>query len=150
MGTDRLQSMIEPTVIDMGFEFWGLEYQSGTSLLRIYIDSSNGISVDDCAKVSRQLSVMLDVEDPIKVEYRLEVSSPGLSRPFYSIGQYQGYIGHMLKVKLRASFDGRKQFKGLLSKVNIEENEIAIVEGDDELAIPFEMVERANLIPQFD
>jgi len=71
--TAQIQELIAPTVVDMGFEFWGLEYQtqSGSSLLRVFIESPNGISVDDCAQVSRQLSLLLDVEDPIRSEYRL-------------------------------------------------------------------------------
>lgn len=146
----QLQSIIEPAVIDLGFDFWGLEYRTGAALLRVYIESSNGISVDDCAKVSRQLSVMLDVEDPIGGEYRLEVSSPGMARPLYQLAQYEPYLGHKLKVKLRTAFEGRKQIKGVLSKVDAADNEVAIVAGEDEWLIPFEIIESANLIPQFD
>ena len=79
----------------MGFEFWGLEYQtqSGSTLLRIFIESEDGISVEHCAEVSRQLSLMLDVEDPIQGVYRLEVSSPGMARPFFTLDQYRRHIG---------------------------------------------------------
>jgi ribosome maturation factor RimP len=146
----QLQSVIEPVVIDLGLEFWGLEYRAGASLLRVYIDSPNGITVDDCAEVSRQLSVILDVEDPINGEYRLEVSSPGIARPLYRLAQYEPYLGNKLKVKLRSAFEDRKQFKGVLSKVDIANNEVAIVAGEDEWLIPFEMIDSANLIPQFD
>ena len=81
----QIEQLIAPVVVDMGFEFWGLEYQtqSGSTLLRIFIESEDGISVDHCAEVSRQLSLMLDVEDPIQGVYRLEVSSPGMARPFF-------------------------------------------------------------------
>lgn len=145
----QLQELIGPTVIDMGFEFWGLEYQtpSGSALLRVFIESPNGISVEDCARVSRQLSLMMDVEDPIRSEYRLEVSSPGMSRPFFTLDQYARFTGFFVKVKLRFAFEGRKHFKGLLAAV--ENDELLIRDGEDEYCLPFELVEKGSMIPQF-
>jgi len=147
--TAQLQELIAPTVIDMGFEFWGLEYQtqSGSSLLRVFIESPDGISVDNCAQVSRQLSLMLDVEDPVKSEYRLEVSSPGMARPFFTLDQYQRHIGFNVKVKLRFAFEGRKQFKGVLTAV--ENDELVIRDGEDEYSLPFEGVEKGTMLPEF-
>lgn len=147
--TAQLQELIAPTVIDMGFEFWGLEYQtqSGSSLLRVFIESPNGIGVDDCAQVSRQLSLMLDVEDPVKGEYRLEVSSPGMARPFFTLDQYKRHIGFSVKVKLRFAFEGRKQFKGVLAAV--ENDELVIRDGEDEYSLPFEAVEKGTMLPEF-
>ena len=109
-----LEKIIKPTIVDMGFEFWGLDYsnKSGNTFLRVFIESEKGIDVEDCAEVSRRLSVLLDVEDPIKGEYDLEISSPGLSRKFYSLDQYQRFIGAFIKVRLYLNFDGRKNFKG--------------------------------------
>lgn len=149
---DRLQRVIEPTVLDMGFDLWGVEYQtsSGTVLLRVYIDASDGISVENCADVSRQLSVVLDVEDLIRSEYRLEVSSPGMARPFFRFEQYQGYLGFVLKVKLNMPYEGRRQIKGILSRVDTESREIAIVEGEEEYLLPYELIEKSQLLPQFD
>ena len=120
--TAQIQELISPIVIDLGFEFWGLEYQtqSGAALLRVFIESPDGISVDDCAKVSREVSLLLDVEDPIRSEYRLEVSSPGMSRPFFTLDQYCRYSGFFVKIKLRFAFEGRRQFKGLLAGVENE------------------------------
>lgn len=148
--TAHIQELIAPTVVDMGFEFWGLEYQtqSGSSLLRVFIESPNGISVDDCAQVSRQLSLLLDVEDPIRSEYRLEVSSPGMSRPFFTLDQYARHSGFFVKVKLRFAFEGRKQFKGLLA--GVENDEVLIRDGEDEYSLPFEAIEKGSMIPQFE
>ena len=133
----------------MGFEFWGLEYQTqkGSALLRVYIESPDGISVDDCANVSRQLSLVLDVEDPIQSEYRLEVSSPGMTRPFYTLDQYARHIGFTVKVKLRFPFEGRRSFKGVLTAV---ENEELVIRGEEEeYCLPFEAVEKGSMVPDF-
>lgn len=134
----------------MGFEFWGLEYQTqkGSAILRVYIESPDGISVDDCANVSRQLSLLLDVEDPIQSEYRLEVSSPGMARPFYTLDQYARYVGFKVKVKLRYPFEGRRSIKGVLSAV---ENEELVIRGDeDEYCLPYELIDKGNMVPEFD
>ena len=90
-------------------------------MLRVYIDSENGVGVDDCAKVSRQVSGVLDVEDPISGEYTLEVSSPGMDRPLFKLSQYQDYIGHVVQLRLRMPFDGRRKFKGVLNGIEDED-----------------------------
>ncbi|MDG1293623.1 MAG: ribosome maturation factor RimP [Pseudomonadales bacterium] len=148
--TAQIQELIAPIVIDLGFEFWGLEYQtqSGAALLRVFIESPNGISVDDCAKVSREVSLLLDVEDPIRSEYRLEVSSPGMSRPFFTLDQYSRYSGFFVKIKLRFAFEGRRQFKGLLA--GVENDEVLIRDGEDEYSLPFEAIDKGSMIPQFE
>ena len=109
-----LQAIVAPVVESEGFEFWGLEYQSRKSgtLLRVFIESDQGISVDDCARISRELSVVLDVEDPIVSEYRLEVSSPGMARKFFALEQYADFRGHRVKIKLNTLFEGRRQISG--------------------------------------
>jgi ribosome maturation factor RimP len=148
--TAQIQELIAPVVIDLGFEFWGLEYQtkSGAALLRVFIESPDGISVDDCAKVSRELSLLLDVEDPIRSEYRLEVSSPGMSRPFYTLDQYSRYSGFLVKIKLRFAFEGRRQFKGLLA--GGKNDEVLIRDGEDEYSLPFEAIDKGSMLPQFE
>lgn len=148
--TAQIQELIAPVVIDLGFEFWGLEYQtqSGAALLRVFIESPNGISVDDCAKVSREVSLLLDVEDPIRSEYRLEVSSPGMSRPFFTLDQYSRYSGFFVKIKLRFAFEGRRQFKGLLA--GVENDEVLIRDGEDEYSLPFEAIDKGSMLPQFE
>ncbi len=144
-----LKELIEPSVIALGLQLWGLELlsQGRQSLLRIYIDSDNGVDVEDCAKVSRQVSGVLDVEDPISGEYTLEVSSPGMDRPLFTLDQYKAFIGHVVQVRLRMPFDGRRKFKGVLS--GIEDEDIVLVVDQDEYLLPIEQIDKANIVPQF-
>ena len=111
--------LIGTTVQALGLELWGVELlqQGKYSLLRIYIERDEGVSIEDCEKVSRQISALLDVEDPIAGEYTLEVSSPGVDRPLFSIGQYEQYVGSEVTLKLRKPIEGRRKFKGQILKV---------------------------------
>ncbi|MDG1662115.1 MAG: ribosome maturation factor RimP [Pseudomonadales bacterium] len=149
---DRLQDIVRPVVEDIGLDFWGLQYQSGSvnAVLRIYIDSPSGINVDDCAKVSRQLSVLLDAEDIIQSGYRLEVSSPGMSRPFFDLPQYASFIGSTVRVKLAMPYEGRRQIKGVINQVDVDSRELAIVEGETEYVLPYELIEKGQLLPEFE
>lgn len=142
--------MLEPAVSALGYEFWGLEYltHARQTVLRVFIDSPDGITVDDCAAVSRQLSAVLDVEDPIAVEYTLEVSSPGMDRPLFTLQQYAGYIGEQVKLRLRAPFEGRRNFSGRL--VGIEADEVIIAVDDHEYLLPIEMIDKAQIVPRFE
>ncbi len=144
-----LQELIEPSVVALGYQLWGFEMisQGRHSMLRIYIDAEAGIDVEDCAKVSRQVSGILDVEDPISGEYTLEVSSPGMDRPLFTLEQYNAYVGHVLQLKLRMPFDGRRNFKGLLS--GIENEDIVLVVDQEEYLLPIDHIEKANIVPQF-
>lgn len=147
--TDQLIELIEPVVTGLEYDFWGIEYiaQGKHSVLRVFIDSENGIDVDDCASVSRQLSSVLDVEDPITSEYSLEVSSPGMDRPLFKLEQYEKFVGHQVQLRLRVPFDGRRKFAGLLKGV---ENEEVVVEVDnEEYLLPIEAIDKANVVPQF-
>lgn len=149
---NRLNSLARPVVEEAGLSLWGLQYQPGkqTGLLRVYIDGPDGVSVDDCASVSRQLSVLLDTEDLIRSGYRLEVSSPGMARPFFALEQYSDFIGQVVKVKLRYAYEGRKRLKGIVSAVNLESRELGIVEGDTEYLLPYEVIDSGRLEPQFE
>ena len=118
--TDKIEALINPVIVDMGYELVGIEYvASGKhSTLRIYIDSENGIGVDDCETVSRQISAIFDVEDPIASQYNLEVSSPGIERPLFHIGHYQRFLGHDIKLRLVRPINGQRKFArhvGLIS-----------------------------------
>jgi ribosome maturation factor RimP len=115
--------------------------------LRVYIDSPNGISVDDCAAVSRQVSAVLDVEDPISSDYTLEVSSPGMDRPLFTLDQYRLYAGAQAKLRLRAPFEGRRNFSGRLS--GVEGDEVILVVGEEEYLLPIELIDKAHIVPQF-
>ncbi|MBM7423490.1 MULTISPECIES: ribosome maturation factor RimP [Spongiibacter] len=146
---DKLEEMLRPGIEALGFDLWGIEYQSHAkrSMLRIYIDAEAGISVDDCAKVSHQVSGVLDVEDPITGEYTLEVSSPGMDRPLYRLEQYAEYIGSDINIRLRIAFEGRRKFQGRL--VAIEGDEVVIQLDGHEYLLPFEQIDRAQIVPSF-
>lgn len=146
-----LENIVAPVVQGEGFEFWGLEYarQKDSTLLRVYIESQAGIGVDDCARVSRELSIVLDVEDPIVGEYRLEISSPGMARRFFQLEQFAPYLGATVKVKLHTLFEGRRQLTGVLSGVNLEEREIGVALDEEEFLLPYELIDRAQLVPEF-
>lgn len=147
-GIAQLNKMLTPVVEGLGYEFVGLEYKptSGQSMLRIYIDHENGINVDDCATVSRQISAVLDVEDPISGEFTLEVSSPGLDRPLFIAAHYLQYQGRKIKCKLRMPFNGRRNFTGKL--LEADENSIILSIDNESVELLIDDIERANLVPQ--
>ena len=144
----QIQAMLEPTVEAMGYELWGLEYvPSGRhSLLRLYIESENGITVDDCAAVSEQAGSVLDVEDPISGEYTLEVSSPGMDRLLFRLQQYPAYAGEMIELRLRTPYEGRRKFKGILK--GIEGDDVVVQVDDHEYLLPHDAIEKARIQPR--
>jgi ribosome maturation factor RimP len=145
----QLQAIIEPAVTALGYELVGAEYlsQGRHSVLRVYIDHENGINVDDCADVSRQISAVLDVEDPIHGEYTLEVSSPGLDRPLFTAEQYQRYSGSLADIRLRSPIEGRRKFKGRMHGVR-DEQVVIDVDGEEYL-LPLDAIEKAHLIHEW-
>nr|WP_290700484.1 ribosome maturation factor RimP [Halomonas sp. UBA3074] len=145
-----LHALIEPVVAAMGFELWGIDHlsQGKNSRLVIYIERESGVSVEDCADISRQVSAVMDVEDPIAGEYRLEVSSPGMARPLYSLDQFTRFQGHHVALKLRTAFDGRRKYQGLL--VGVEGDEILLQLNGEEYCFPIESIDSAHIVPQFD
>ncbi|HET8790400.1 MAG TPA: ribosome maturation factor RimP [Modicisalibacter sp.] len=145
-----LSALIEPVVAAMGFELWGIEQmaQGKHSRLVVYIDSPDGITVDHCADVSRQISGILDVEDPIPGQYQLEVSSPGMDRPLFTLDQFERYKGSTVALRLNAPFDGRRKFKGLLA--GIDGDEVLLHLDGEEYCFPIDGIDKARVIPQFD
>jgi ribosome maturation factor RimP len=146
---EELNRLIEPAVEAVGFEFVGLEYiaQGRNSVLRIFIDSEAGITVDDCATVSRQVSGVLDVEDPISGHYNLEVSSPGLDRPLFKLAHFERFVGQEIKLRAHTPVNGRRNFRGLLKEV-VGDAVVMLVDGQ-EYSIAHSNVEKANLVPDF-
>ena len=144
-----LKALLQPVVEALGCELWGLQLESGgkRKLLRIYIDREEGIAVEDCERVSRQSGAVLDVEDAISGEYVLEVSSPGMDRPLYELGQYERYIGEDVSLRLRFAYDGRRNFKGRL--MGVDGDEIILVVADTEYLFPVEGIDKANVVPRF-
>ena len=147
---DRLTDMIRPAVEALDFELWGVEFvRAGKfSTLRVYIDSPDGISVDHCADVSHQVSALLDVEDPINVEYNLEVSSPGMERPFFTAEQMQPYIGETIAVELNVAQQNKRKFKAQL--VATEADQLTLVVDNETLQVSMRDVKKAHLVPTFD
>jgi len=142
--------LVEPIVINMGYELVGVEFITGQSpaILRVYIDKEDGVTIKDCESVSRQISAVFDVEDPITEVYNLEVSTPGLDRPLFKESDFVQYAGHVVKIKLSIPFEERRNFKGVLT--GVEDSMIVIVVDNLEYLLPFEQIEKANVIAQFE
>ena len=146
---EHLLNLIEPIVEGLGYECVGIDYNPHPKhgLLRIYIDSENGILVDDCTKVSHQVSGVLDVEDPIQGNYQLEVSSPGADRPFFKISQFERYVDSSVLVSLFKSINGRKKITGRIVKV--VDDIITLAEGEQIFEVPFDAMSKARLVPEY-
>lgn len=145
----QVAEMIKPLVEALDCELWGIEYlsQGKHSVLRIYIEKDPRVEIEDCEKVSRQVSGLLDVEDPISGKYTLEVSSPGMDRQLFELDQFQRFIGEQVAIKLARAFEGRKKFQGLL--VGVEGDEIVVQIDGEEYLLPFETIDKANIVPVF-
>lgn len=143
----QLVELLQGTVEALGYELWGVEYlsQGRHSLVRVYIDSEDGINIDDCASVSEQVGSVLDVEDPIQGEYTLEVSSPGMDRLLFRLDQYHGYVGEVVDLRLRTAFEGRRKFKGILK--GIEGEDVVVQVDDHEYLLPHSAIEKARVEP---
>ena len=147
---DRVFSLIEPMLEDIGFELVEVEYLTmhGRWVLRLYIDKEGGVTIDDCADVSRDLGDIIDVKEIIDHEYVLEVSSPGLNRPLRKERDFIKVIGSRIKLKMTRDLDGQKNFTGKLKDYN---NRIIFLETEGKLIeLPFDEVEKSNLIYDFD
>jgi len=144
----QLVDMLTPTVSALGYDLLGIEYisQGKHSIVRIFIDSDNGVNLDDCQKVSGQVSGILDVEDPIKGEYSLEISSPGTERPLFKIEDFGQFIGEAVALRFHGMVEKRRKLKGNI--VAIEDGKITISELGTELEFifDFDQIDKANLI----
>ncbi len=146
--TAALRAMLEPVVESLGFELVDVEFSGtgGHALLRLYIDSHGGVTVDDCATVSHQVSAVLDVEDPVPGQYRLEVSSPGLDRPLVKRKDFQRFTGETIKVKMSRPNLGRRNFTGTLTRM--EGESIVLESGAESFSLPLDDIEKARLVPK--
>ncbi len=141
----NLLDLFEPEIIAMGFELLGIELikNGHISLLRVYIDKFEGVNIDDCVLVSQQLTGLLDVKDPIKGQYNLEVSSPGIDRPLFTDEQLKKHIGHIVMIKLREKYRGKRKITGVLEAV--DNLEIIIKCNENNEKIPSELIDKAKL-----
>jgi len=148
MTGDELTATLEPTVERLGYELVDVELRLAgrDGLVRLYIDNADGIGLEDCEKVSRAVSALLDVEDPVPGNYNLEVSSPGLDRKLTKSEHFQRFIGNIVKVKLRMPLDGRRRFRGEL-KSQSEGNIVVEVDGQSH-SLPLAMIDTARLVPE--
>ncbi len=145
---DELRRLIEPAVKVLGYELVGIQYwpHGAKTLLRVYIDRDEGISVADCERASHQISGVLDVYDPISGRYTLEVSSPGLNRPLFGVNDFERFKGRRITVKLDTPLHGRRNFNGVL--LGCCEGVVRIHADGLEHALPLEQIGTARLVPE--
>lgn len=145
----NLQEMLQGAVEDLGCELWGIECQRAGRFMtvRLFIDKEGGVTVDDCADISRQVSAILDVEDPIADKYNLEVSSPGLDRPLFTLPQFERYIGQDIAVHLRIPVMERRKWQGKLER--IENDMVTLIVDDQEQVLVFGNIQKANVVAKF-
>lgn len=144
---DTLQALVGPVVEGLGYELWELEYAPGrgNGCLRLYIDAEAGITLEDCERVSRAVSEVLDAEDPIPGHYALEVSSPGLDRPLRTAAQFRRFVGERVFVETLQPIDGRRRYLGPLVAAGPATIEIE-VDGRRSV-LPLSAIRRAHLAP---
>ncbi len=141
---------MEPAIESMGLTLWGVEVTSANRpAVIIYIDNEKGVSIDQCAEVSRDVGLMLEVEEIIDSAYILEVSSPGLERKFFKPEQVSAYIGKKMDIALVFSIEGRKKFKGLLQDTNEEGLTLKLDDQEDPINIEWDRIKKAKLIHEF-
>jgi len=146
----RLTQLLQPLVEDLGYEFVGLEHRSNPKnpVLVIYIDRPEGIGVDDCERVSREVAALLDVEDPIPGHYNLEVSSPGLDRPLFTLEQFERFRGQQAQLSLYAPVGGRRKFKGEI--LGASDGKIRLDQDGTEVELDLGNIAKARLVPDYD
>lgn len=145
----KIKTVVASPVEALGYELVGIEFvRDRTFTLRVYVDKPEGITVDDCAIVSQQVSAVLDVEDPITVPYHLEISSPGLDRPLFNIEHFKQFIGKEVAIMLRMSAQNRRKWQGIIKSVEGEMITVTIGNNDDE-TFALGNIQKANLVPRF-
>ena len=148
-GRMQLIVLLEPTVEALGYELSDLEliFAGGSGVLRLFIDRPEGIRVEDCEAVSRQISGLLDVENPIQGDYDLEVSSPGMDRKLVKPAHFDRFAGQPVKGKFRAMIDGRRRFAGVL--IGRDGDKARLQVDGTELTVPIDDIELIRLVPEF-
>jgi len=152
---NHIADLLAPTVQALGLELLGIEYlpAPGGATLRLYIDvqeaerATRHVNIDDCEAVSREVSAQLDVEDPITGNYTLEVSSPGVDRPLFRLEHYARFAGESAKVVLKLPQEGRRRLQGAIGR--IEGDRIVFVVDGAELAVAFDNIDKARLVPDW-
>jgi len=142
---ERLIALIEPVLARAGYELVELEYTSGRAhaVVRLYIDREGGVTLDDCTQVSRELSAVLDVEDPIPSAYTLEVSSPGFDRVLRTQAHFGRFVGSRVFVELKEPRAGRRRYTGTL--LTVDESGIALEVDREQVAVAYAEIGKARL-----
>jgi ribosome maturation factor RimP len=143
---ERLIALMEPVLTRLGYELIELEYAAGRqqAVVRLFIDTPAGITVDDCERVSRDIAALLDVEDPIPTAYTLEVSSPGFDRVLRTPAHFERFVSERVFVELQAPRAGRKRYTGLLRAVTATGIELEV--DGQKVVVPFEEIGKARLV----
>ncbi len=150
MTNEQLNELLTPLVTDLGLEFVGIEFSPsrGNSLLRVFIDApERPVTIEDCERVSREISALLDVNDPIEGRYTLEVSSPGIDRPLFSLEHFRRFIGSEAKINVALPIDGRHRFSGLIR--DVDGDRIHLDQDGKDVAITHANVVKARLVPDY-
>lgn len=147
---EELTQLLDPVVKSIGYELLCVEFDAHarSAVLRLFIDAPAGIGVEDCERVSREVAATLDVEDPIRQAYHLEVSSPGLDRPLVKPEHYLRFRGSEVRVQLMAPLDGRRKFKGTL--LALEDGMVSLQTPQGAVRLPLAGVEKTRLVPNLE
>ena len=140
-----LQQLLNPVVTALGYELIGVERIN--QIIRVYIDSPEGIKISDCERVSYQIEGLLEVDAPVIGHYTLEISSPGVDRPLFTLTQFNQFLGYKVKIRLTQPLNTRRTFTGILQRV--EDHIITIVAEGVEYNLPFDQIQRAHIVPDF-
>ena len=146
---EKLYALAEPQIEALGYRLWGLQAPAAgnKTVVSVFIDADDGVNVDDCAKVSRDLGVVLEMEDVVPSSYTLEVSSPGLERRFFNLEQMRGFIDRTVAVELTELVNERRKIKGRL--VQIGDGEFELEENGAQMRIEWQWVKSARLVHEF-
>ena len=150
MTSEELNQLLEPAIADLGLELVGIEFSPNAagSLLRVYIDESErGVTIEDCERASREISALLDVNDPVAGRYTLEVSSPGLERPLFTPAHFARFLGEQVKLTVNLPLDGRRRFQGPITAV--DEDRVTIEQDGAALSIAHANIAKARLVPDY-
>jgi len=145
----HLWELFEPVVNGMGYDLIEIEHFPNPKhgVLRLYIDKEGGVNVDDCSSVSHQISALIDVEDPVRGQFNLEISSPGADRPLRRLKDFQRFTGSLVKLKTVMPLEGQRNFKGRLLEAS--EDTVVIETDDEEISLPMSAVEKARIVPEY-
>ena len=145
MNKEYIETLLKKDIKTLGYDIWGIELL-GSSLnptLRIFIDNEIGVNVEDCEKVSKHISKVMEADETYSINSTLEVSSPGIERKFFNKDQYINFLGYTIKIRYRDTAQKFKSLKGDL--ISISENGLVIKVKDEEYFIKFQEIEKANL-----